>query len=80
MQYCVGQLLILIITLPEIVAVTTLSMRNLRMKQLPKSTQTGFKSRQSISRVRGIYSQTVLFNCHKSSARLYYPETEVERV
>lgn len=38
MQYYVGQLLILTITLPEIVAITTLSMRNLRMKQLPKST------------------------------------------
>ena len=51
MQYYVGQLLILTITLPEIVAITTLSMRNLRMKQLPKSTWTGFKSRQSIPQV-----------------------------
>lgn len=45
MQYYVGQLLILRITLQEIVAIATLSVRNLRMKQLPKSTQTGFKSR-----------------------------------
>ena len=82
MQYYVGQLLILKITLQEIVAIATLSVRNLRMKQLPKSTQKGIQI-QTVhlsSRVLGVYSQMVLFNCLKSSARWYYPETEVERV